>query len=456
MSATDNGHPPSITFDESLREIERQTGTPLARIARNDPAFAPQGDPLKAPDARARAGVVVRSIPLVVVQNSWTIQDARYALQSHMMGVFEKSAQLADSLIGDDRVTATLGSLRAGYFGREVRSRPANDSRAAKEVHDAWMDHWPQFERLMGFADAQTLWDTSRSDMWRPYLRHWHPRYSYWNWDLRKIIAISQDGDVPIIPGNGKWVHHSRFGYERCWIRGAVRPITEPYLGRHWAYRDWCRWSEKHGLPTEICETPMSADPTERSDFVASVANRGSEATLLIGKGVDKDSSYDYRLVEAVDGSWEGFPGLRSTSDAAIVLSLMYQNLTTEVTEGALASTSAHMDIRDAGIQDDNNAWRTTLRDQVIRPFAFFNFGDPELAPWVERDVASRAQYDANAKKIQAFGTFFQAFAAGGGKFMNSSQVQKYLADKLGLDGFPDFTIGDPPSKKSDSGMGGF
>ena len=200
----------------------------------------------------------------------------------------------------------------------------------------------------------------------------------------------------------------------------------------------------------------MSADATERSDFVQAVANRGSEATLLIGKGVDKDSSYDYRLVEATDDSWPGFPGLRSTSDTAIVLALMFQNLTTEVTEGALASTSAHMDIRDAGIQDDNNAWRTTLHDQVLRPFAFFNYGDPDLAPWVERDVASRAQYDANAKKLQAFGTFLQASSAAGIKFLFPEQLQKYAAEKLGLDGLPDFTINDPPSKKSDSGMGGF
>ena len=328
------------------------------------------------------------------------------------------------------------------------------------------MDHWPQFEarsdlgliadyeRLMGFADAQVVWDTT-GPIWRPYLRHWHARYQYWNWDVRKMVALSQDGPVAIIPGNGKWVHHSRFGYERCWIRGAVRPITEPYLGRHWAYRDHCRWSEKHGLPTELCESPMSADPTERSDFVDAVANRGSEAVLLIGKGVDKDSSYDYRLVEAMFAAWEGFQGLRSTSDTAIVLSLMFQNLTTEVSEGAQASTTSHMDIRDAGIQDDNTAWRCTIHDGVARPFSFFNYGDPDLAPWVERDVASRAQYDANGKKLQALGTFFQAFAAGGMKFDDSDEVRKYIADKLGLDGFPSFTIGDPPSKKSDDGGGG-
>jgi hypothetical protein len=459
----DQRYPPALTFEETAKEVSRRTGE--GEVLRNDPAFGPVGDPVQLPGSKATAKIFYRDNPLVVVQNSWSVQDARSALASHMMGYFEKSAQLADSLIGDDRVTATLGSLRPGYFGREVVSKPANDSRAAKEVHDAWMDHWPQYEgrsdlallsdyeRIMGFADAQVVWDT-RTPIWKPYLKHWNARYSYFNWDVRKFVALSQDGPFAIIPGNGKWVHHSRFGYERCWIRGAVRPIAEPYLGRHWAYRDWCRWSEKHGLPTELAETPMAADPTERSQFVAQLANRGSEATILLGKGVDKDNSYDYRLVEAVDGSWEGFPGLRSTSDTAIVLALMFQNLTTEVSEGALASTSEHMDIRRASLRDDNVAWRTTTREQVTKPFAYFNFGDADLAPWVERDMADRDEQDANSKKFQAFGTGMQSLATAGIKFISSDDVRRFARTEFGLRNLPDFMIGDPPSKKPDP-MGG-
>ena len=121
----DRRYPPSITYEEANAAIVQQTG-PGAPV-RTDPAFAPPGDPITLPGARATAQVVVRSNPLVVVQNSWTIEEAIHALSAHMTGVFERSAMLADSLIGDDRVTATLGSLRAGFFGREVRSKPAND-----------------------------------------------------------------------------------------------------------------------------------------------------------------------------------------------------------------------------------------------------------------------------------------------------------------------------------------
>ena len=191
-----------------------------------------------------------------------------------------------------------------------------------------------------------------------------------------------------------------------------------------------------------LAETPMAADPTERSNFVNQLANLGSEATVLVGKGVDKDSSYGVSMVEAVDKSWECFPGLILSCDADIVLALMFQSMTTEATEGALkAEIAAGMDIREAGIQDDDKAWRTTIRRDVARPFAFFNFGDPNLAPWTERDVASRAMYDANGKKFQAFGTGLQAMSAAGYKFKDAKQIKPWAAKTFGLDEMPDIEI---------------
>jgi phage gp29-like protein len=454
-----------LTFDQATRETERQIGG-TGQVLQTDPAFGPPGDPLAVPGVKPLAQVIQRNIPLVVVQNAWGVQEAIGALTSHMIGVFERSAQLCDSILGDDRVIATLGSRRAGLFGRDVRFRAANDSDAAKEVLEAWEAHWPQFsgdsslglmsdyEVLMGFCDAQLVWDTS-APVWKPYMRMWHPRFEYWNWAVRQFVALTMDGATAIIPGNGKWVHHSRFGLERCWIRGAIRAVAEPFLGRHWARRDWFRWSEKYGLGIMKAETPAAADPTERSNFVAQVANIGSETTVLLGKGVDEHNSYGLELLESQQTAWEGFPGLIDSCDMAIVLALLFQNLTTEVTGGSFAATSAHMDIRDSGIQDDNSAWRSTLHAQVARPFAFFNFGDADLAPWTEWDVASRSQYLANAQQFSEFGKAFMGMARGGVKFADEDAVRRWAAKRFGLDGMPSFEIKDPVAGGGSGGGGG-
>ena len=455
-----DGPPPDLggkllTPEAAARKIDQLVGM-VDGVVRDDPAFGPRGDPIRS-SSRPTAKVIYRDIPLVVVQNSWSVHETIAALSSHMMGYFDRSGQLVDSILGDDRVIATLGSRRAGLFGREVRFKPANDSAAAKEVLDAWVNHWPSFsgdsslgimsdyEVLMGFCNAQLVWDT-RESVWKPFLKLWHPRYVYWNWAARKMVALSQDGSVPIIAGNGKWVHHSRFGYERSWIRGAIRGVAEPFLGRHFARRDWMRWSELHGIPMVLAETPMAADPIERSQFVNGMANRGSETVILIGKGVDEHNSYGVSLVEAETLGWEGFAGLVDQCDMAIQLALLFQNLTTEVKGGSFAATSAHMDIRDSGIQDDNVAWRSTIHDQVARPFAAFGFGDPDLAPWTDWDVASRSGYEQNATQFKEFGTALEVMARAGIRFDDDEAVRAFAKERFGLDKLPKFTIHDPPT----------
>ena len=97
-----------------------------------------------------------------------------------------------------------------------------------------------------------------------------------------------------------------------------------------------------------------------------------------------------------------------------IVLALLFQNLTTEVKGGSFAATSAHMDIRQQGIQADNSAWRLTIHNQVARPFAQFNFGDASLAPWSEWDAAPREDHTANAESFAKLSTSMQALAAAG------------------------------------------
>jgi phage gp29-like protein len=129
-----------------------------------------------------------------------------------------------------------------------------------------------------------------------------------------------------------------------------------------------------------------------------------------------------------------------------IVLALLFQNLTTEVKGGSFAATSAHMDIRQQGIQADNSAWRLTIHNQVARPFAQFNFGDASLAPWSEWDAAPREDHTANAESFAKLSTSMQALAAAGVKFTDADEVRQWAGKAFGLRELPAFTIADPPA----------
>ena len=91
-------------------------------------AFAPPKDPLAGvSDSSARA--VYRDIPIQVVASNWSIEGIRTALQNHRIGLWEAPAQLCDSIFGDDRVQATLGSRTGGLFSQPIKHERRGEGR---------------------------------------------------------------------------------------------------------------------------------------------------------------------------------------------------------------------------------------------------------------------------------------------------------------------------------------
>jgi hypothetical protein len=418
--------------------------------------------PLDATDSntKARAKLVYRDVPLVTIQNTWSVEQARGALYAHMVGMFYASGMLCDSILGDDRVTSTLNSRASAIFGREVRFKAANASTDAKKCHQAWTDWWPRFagdsairetqdySSMMGFGHDQLVWDTNQEGLdFAPTMRPWHPIYTYYDWTLRCFMAIGSDGTIPIIPGNGKWVEHAPFGSYRGWIRGAIRPVVEPWMLRHFGFRDMARFGEIHGNPQRVGEVPILGDPVERAAFEAALANMGANTAMIVPRGVEATdgTGYNYKLVEATSSAWEVHPAQIDRCDMSIVLALLMVNLDTSVEGGSAWGAKSKMEVRSEGSQLDNRSWMATIYNQIARPFAYLNFGDAGLAPWTWWDVTGRDEYAANAKQFTEFGKGMLNMAQAGIKFKDEEAVRVFATERFGLAGLPAFTIGDPP-----------
>lgn len=449
-----------VSFDELARQY--MSGL---NVDTDDPAFR---YPIDATDGNTRARVtrIYRDVPLVTLQNTWSLPEARGALYAHLIGQFYASGLLCDSILGDDRVSCTLNSRASAIFGRENRFKAADDSSAAKECLDAWVKWWPRLSGdsairelhdygiMMGFSHAQVVWDRAQPGLdYAPSLRPWHPVYTWYDWLLRKFQAIGQDAMIPIVGGNGKWVEFAPFGSYRGWIRGALRSVVEPWMLRHFGFRDMARFGEIHGSPTRVGYVPMVGDPVERENFEKAIGARiGADIGMIIPRGVDINDGlgYDYKLVESSGKGWEVHPAQIDRCDMAIVLALFMTN--TQVVEGgSYGAVKANLEQRSEGSQLDNQTWKNTLYNQLARPFAYLNFGDANLAPWTWWDVVGRDEYEKNAKQGVQFGTMIEVLRRGGVQFRDVEEVRKWAALKFGLDGLPDFEFKEPVS----GGMGG-
>lgn len=422
---------------------------PAVAPSTSDPGFQPVGDPLRGDRSElvGRARTIYREVPNVVIQTGWDPNTIRGALNDLVVGLFDRPAQLLDSITNDSRVQASMRSRSGGLLGRPVRfavpKKYRHDS-DAKHCLRAWERHWPQMHaepalldlletsHLLGFSYSQILWDTERS-IWVPYLQSFNARYSYYYWPSREHVAVTLDGQVPITGGDGGWVLHTPYGSYRGWMRGALRAIAQWWLARSYALRDWARYSERHGFPILLADTPFGADPDDVVAYRLALQGLGQESVLQVpaGPDVQKYGRYDLRYLEPRDRAWQGFQALVQQCNDEITLALLGQNLTSQVKEGSFAAARVHADVRQTFLEADARALAKTFYVQVLRPFAALNYGDPDLAPTVTWDVRPQEDLEQKAKTFQALATGIQQLRTAGFALKNPEK----FARRFGLTG---------------------
>lgn len=379
-------------------------------------AFAAPVDPIARPDD---PHVVYRDIPITALTGDWTINGIRQALGAHKLGQFAASSLLIDDCFGDDRVQATLGSRTGALFGQAVTHTQARADTNG-ECRTAWIEQWQGFTALrpeesakrwahqsvmteakrwaimMGFSVSELLWDTSTTP-WRVKLKPWHPQYIYYRWDIRRFVANTTEGPVVIEPGAGKWFVHAPFGFYRGWIHGAVRAIADKWIIKQLAWRDRARYNERHGLPIIKAYVPAAGDARQKELFVQSMSTLGQEAVVGLPQNVD-ETGYELELLEATDRSSESFRETIEDADRSIILTIKSQNLTTEVAEGSFAAARQHGGTEQVTLEFDDATFSQDFYEQVGRPFAAFNYGDPDMAPFSSWDVEPIEDRAAEAK----------------------------------------------------------
>ena len=418
-----------------------------------DPAFMPPVDPLDGIDLRKAASTVYRDVPIVTVNTGWTPPLIRAAFLDMVAGIFDPVSQLIDTMIGDSRVWSGLCSRVGGLLGRPVDflvPSAFKDSEQARECRNAFVDAWPTMAAeaflselqtwaiLLGHGHGTLLWDTG-SEYAIPHPRIWHPRYTYFHWQYRCLVAVTQDAQVPIQGGDGLWILHAPHGDYRGWMRGAVRATAPWWLARNYALRDAARWSEVNGLPLIKAYHPASADREMVEGFRNSLANLGGQTCVDLPRDIPQGSgangNFDVDYLEPKGVGFEGFFKLIDACDREITLTLLAQTLTSSVGpegRGSYAAARVHADVRQALVEADARALERTIYTQLARPFAAMNFGNPDLAPMVKWDVSP---YEDAATQATTLLTITQSLVnlKNAGLVLDPEDVAR-LGKRFGLD----------------------
>lgn len=401
-------------------------------VTRVSPAAAPMvydafGRQYRAPSPppapKSGASVLYRDLP-AVTYSDWLDGDdpvaaVREALSAHMAGSFASSAMLWDAMSGDDRIHSSLGSRVGALFGL-----PTLYSCDDPEILAAWTRAWPiaappsvvaevkRWALGMGFCISELQWDTSATP-WQPYIKVWHPMFSRYDIMTDTYRVQSMDGELVVTPGDGRWFLHCPYGQRRGYLWGAVRPLALPWMLRQFAFRDWARYSERHGMPIIKAHVPMVGDEQDKASFTGALQSMGNEAVVRLPMGID-GQDYDIELLEATANTWQGFQALITKCDTAITLTLQWQNLTTEVKEGSQAAARIHADVKQTAVEFDDRTLSADVGDQIARVFVGWNFGADRPIPVTRHDTSVTEDHEAAAKVLESLSRSVTALTAAG------------------------------------------
>lgn len=327
-----------------------------------------------------------------LVQSDWTVARTRQALRDHMAGQFTDSAMLVDAVVGDERVAADLRTRSLAVLGCpfSLDASPEGDRRraesVAKELRRSWKRLFPastlagllRWSVTMGFGLASVGW-TASSSSWEPDLTLWHPQHTNWDDMAKAFEAQSKSGPVRVAPGAGAWLLHAPSG-ARPWADAAVRGVAVPWLFRQHARRDWARYTEKHLFAVTAGTLPTGTSKPEKDAFLADLRRLGSEGVVLLPKSAD-GSGFDLRFIEPANSeAWKAAEGALYHCDVSIAVAFLGQASNAQE-GGSYAKATALNTIRQDLLEADAAALAETIRDQVLRPWALWNFGDADLAP---------------------------------------------------------------------------
>ncbi|RTK98726.1 MAG: DUF935 family protein [Proteobacteria bacterium] len=313
----------------------------------------------------------------------WSVQTAIAALDNHERGTFSTSGKLADNMLRDPRISSVLDTRVLGVLGLPFewkfdKEPTPQDIGALEILQQAWHHMFldsvaAQVLRntiLMGVSLVNLYWDNV-DDYFIPQLTVWHPSNLYYNIGTRMINAFTfNQSTVEINSGDYRWMVFKLLDHERPWMSGAIRRLAFSYLARTYAMNDWRTNSAVYGNPIRKLTTTMEdAAQPEIFQFISDITER-----LRMGAPIMLPAGFDLNQLEATQHSPEMFKLLIDKCDVDIAISILGQNLTTEVKSGSYAAANIHRDIMLEYLQADVNLLNKTVYHQLIMPFYNFNF----------------------------------------------------------------------------------
>lgn len=349
-------------------------------------------------------------------------------------------ADLCETILTDDRVDGVLQTRTHGLLGLPI----SFDGGSAKAIEvlrgktNQPGEWWRMHEEselvkllawgiIMGIGLAQRVaLPRAPGQLQRYRLEVWSPRwlrYRYYPGTGSRWVVLTQQGEQPVVAGDGEWIVFQPYGQTRPWSSGKWNALAFPWLLKRYSLEDRANHSQVLGSPLWVGKTGPGSTQKQRDKYLAQLRSIGKNGKLVLPDG------WDMQLRESTGNTSIIYENQITWADKAITVILAGQLVTTEGTSG-FSSGNVHDQIKDDLLRFDAARFESCLREQSLIPWARHNFGKAAAAPWPKWNTDRPADQAAEATTMKALGdaiaTLDKALSPHGVRVDVAALVQKF------------------------------
>lgn len=220
-------------------------------------------------------------------------------LENHNNGIFTLSGLFADTLITDERINNALNKRiswlmdlwNPDYIELSAQSVEAQSAlswweRNAFDIVDITAINNISIDRFfMGFGIQQINYNEDFAES-GPRLSRWHPVLTQYMQMNRSFALVTMNNGLEYVNNNAKWQifsnSNSENNFYRCWTNCGLLNLTDVYLKKRFALRDWSRYSELYGNPPKLVQIPDDASAPEKENYLQQLKMLSTEATIPV------------------------------------------------------------------------------------------------------------------------------------------------------------------------------
>jgi len=332
----------------------------LPRFGRVSPVSRWEGHP---DQARLERPLIPRS------RTRWFQSHVESAVLQADSGDLSMAAQLSAALRGDATFAGLL-STRAGGLTRLPKVfRGAPEVVADLDTHDdvGLFDRVHPAKELellnadgivLGVGVGEYIYQEGCDE---PTFVRLEPEFLRYRWAEDAWYYLSVEGQLPVTPGDGRWVLHTPGGYLRPWRGGLWPSLGRAYVAKEHAYLYRENYSGKLANPARVAVSPSGATDAEKDGFFERVLAWGLNTVFGLPPG------WDVKLIESSGQGYEVFSETIASADREFMIGIAGQIVTVDGGAG-FANANIHATIRSDLIQGDAQGLAATLNVQGMRP----------------------------------------------------------------------------------------